>query len=141
MKIALYRGTRSGLQGLFSLLVRLWTRSSYSHVELVFSDGLSASASWVDGGVRFKQIDYSAHPERWVIFDVPGDEAYALQWFRERVGKSYDILGLLGFVWPARGGRDKWFCSKAFMASLGYSEANRFHPGHLHALFRARYEY
>lgn len=141
MKIALYRGTRSGWSGLFSLLVRLWTRSSFSHCELILPGELSASASWLDGGVRLKHINYAAHPERWVILDVEGDEAYAMWWFRERLGKSYDILGLLGFIWPSRGGKDKWFCSEAIMAALGYSEAHRFHPGHLHALFRARYEH
>src|SRR3546814_7608950 len=40
--------------GIYSRVTRLVDGGPYSHCELVFSDGLSASASFIDGGVRFK---------------------------------------------------------------------------------------
>lgn len=43
MRAAFYRGTRPGLQGIYSRAVRWIDRGPYSHSELVFSDGLSAS--------------------------------------------------------------------------------------------------
>ena len=53
MRTAFYKGTRPGWQGIYSRAVRVIDRGPYSHCELVFSDGLSASASYIDGGVRF----------------------------------------------------------------------------------------
>lgn len=60
MKIAFYKATRPGLQGIFNVLVRWWTRGPYSHTELVLEErhGLSlcGSSSFIDGGVRLKWI-------------------------------------------------------------------------------------
>ena len=64
MKAAFYKGTRPGLQGIYSRAVRAIDRGPYSHCELVFSDGLSASASYIDGGVRLSHTISvaSVHP-------------------------------------------------------------------------------
>ena len=57
MKIALYKGTLPGWRGWISRLVRFADRGPYSHCEVVFSDGMCASASWLDGGaVQKNQI-------------------------------------------------------------------------------------
>jgi hypothetical protein len=74
MKVALYKGKRGGFAGAFDASVRWWTRGPYSHVELVFSDGMSASASARDGGVRFKRIDFK--PEHWDFIDLSVDEEH-----------------------------------------------------------------
>ena len=74
MKVALYKGKRGGSAGAFDASVRWWTRGPYSHVELVFSDGMSASASPRDGGVRFKRIDFK--PEHWDFIDLSVDEEH-----------------------------------------------------------------
>ncbi len=82
MQAAFYKATRPGLQGIYSRAVRWIDRGPYSHAELVFSDGLSASASWMDGGVRFKRIDYD--PERWDFVTLPDSlEPQARAWFAE----------------------------------------------------------
>ena len=82
MRAAFYRGTRPGLQGIYSRLVRWIDRGAYSHCELIFSDGMSGSASYIDGGVRLKRIDYDT--DHWDVIDLPADsnaERYAREWF------------------------------------------------------------
>ena len=72
MKVALYKGKRGGFAGAFDAAVRWWTRGAYSHVELVFSDGMAASSSTRDGGVRFKRIDFK--PDQWDFVELKVDE-------------------------------------------------------------------
>lgn len=136
MRAAFYKGTRPGLQGIYSRVVRLIDRGPYSHCELVFSDGISASASWIDGGVRFKRIDYK--PEHWDFIDLTHlDEERARDWFREQEGAGYDLLGNVRFVLPiVPASASGWFCSEAMATSLGMSEAWRLGPNGLAAALR-----
>lgn len=130
MRAAFYKGTRPGLQGIYSRAVQLVDRGPYSHCELVFSDGLSASASYIDKGVRFKVINYHDRPDHWDIVDLPGfDEEYARNWFERRMGQGYDLPGNLRFVFGwVREGDGRWFCSEALMAALGFDDAWRMGP-------------
>jgi hypothetical protein len=127
VKLACYKGTRPGLRGLFNVAVRWWLSGQYSHCEIVFSDGVCGSSSWMDGGVRLKVIDLD--PARWDTFEINGDEHAARRWFEEHAGQPYDLLGLLGFVWR-RGThqRSKWTCGEAAAASLGKPEPFRYDP-------------
>lgn len=128
MRAAFYKGTHSGAAGLYNRLVRWWCSGPYSHVELVFSDGMAASASYMDGGVRFKQIDFD--PAKWDFVDLPDHlESPARQWFKDHEGAPYDLLGNLGFLWrPIRGDKDAFFCDEAFLAAIGVHEPWRFDP-------------
>ena len=128
MKIALYKGTRPGWYGLFNRAVRWWIKSPYSHIELVFSDGISGSSSGVDGGVRLKYINYDA--SRWDFIDVKnGDEVYARKYIEDRIGWKYDYIGLFGFLFrPIVGERRKQFCSEIVAGALKYRETWRFDP-------------
>lgn len=133
MKIAFYKGTRPGLSGLYNRAVRWWTRSPYSHSELVFGDGVAASSSFADGGVRFKQIEFD--PERWDFVEIKGDEAAARQWYVERLGAGYDVLGNVGFVLGfVADSWDKYSCAESIAAALGYAEAWRYSPAILHSV-------
>lgn len=135
MRIALYKAVRPGLPGLFNRGVRAWCRGQYSHGELIFSDGTSASSSWLDGGVRFKTIDFD--PEHWDIFEIDGDEAIARQWFADHILDKFDVMGLVGFIFrPFEGEKNKWFCTESVMAALGYPEAWRFDPCTLGAFLK-----
>lgn len=128
MKAAFYKGTRPGIAGLYNRLVRWWRKGPYSHVELVFSDGISASSSFEDGGVRFKQIDFD--PDNWDLIELPGyDEPAARAWFEQHEGEPYDVLGNIGFLWrPISGMRWMQFCSEAFLSALGFHDTWRFCP-------------
>lgn len=127
MKAAFYKATRPGPAGIYNRLVRLVDGGPYSHAELVFSDGVSASSSYMDGGVRFKTIDFDAG--KWDLVDLDPsrfDEAAARAWFAAHEGAPYDIAGNLKFVWhwwPAS--RTRWFCTSALAAALGLPPADK----------------
>jgi hypothetical protein len=127
---AFYRGTRPGIPGIYNRLVRLRGRGPHSHCELVFSDNVSASSSFADGGVRFKDISYN--DDRWDFIDLPPElEAAAREYFQDKVaeGVKYDSMGnvhlVIGFVCESP---ERLFCSEALMESLGYDCAWRFEP-------------
>lgn len=133
MKIAFYTGTRPGLAGIYNRLVRWWTRSPYSHAEIIFTDGMAASSSFADGGVRFKRIDFD--PTHWDFVEIEADEASVRHWFAEREGRAYDLMGNVGFVLGfVPDGQDKFSCAESVAASLGYQEPWRFSPAILHSV-------
>lgn len=131
LRAAFYKGTRPGLPGIYNRLVRWWTRSEYSHVEIVFPTGWAASSSFEDRGVRFKVIDFD--PARWDFVDLPAHlEARAFLWFDDHRGQKYDSLGNLHFiVSPISDDKRKWFCSEAIAAALGIPDPWRYDPGTL----------
>lgn len=139
MRVAFYKGTHAGLPGVYNRLVSWWTRSPYSHVELLLLEtttpgrSYAASASYMDGGVRFKVIDFD--PDLWHFVDLPGQLGKAAwDWFGAHEGQAYDLLGNLHFVLaPVGDDKRKWFCSEAVAAALGMPNPERFDPGTLHA--------
>ena len=136
-RAAFYTATRPGLPGLYNRLVRWLDRGPYSHCELIFSDGMAASSSFMDDGVRFKRIEFDA--THWDFMALPGSkERYARAWFAAHQGKAYDLMGnlrfLLGF---APDSRDKWFCSEALAASLGLADAWRYGPNGLAEILKS----
>lgn len=136
LRVAFYKGTHAGWPGVYNRAVRAWECGPYSHAELIFSDGLSASASFMDGGVRFKRIDYDL--ANWDIFALPDAwEAGARAYFRLHDREGYDLLGnvhfVVGFV-PAS--PDKKFCSKAIAEALGLEDGWRYEPNVLASTLR-----
>jgi hypothetical protein len=49
-------------------------------------------------------------PERWVLFDVGGDDVAALARFKEREGNGYDWIGLLPFIGVPGSDKDRDYC-------------------------------
>jgi hypothetical protein len=131
MRAAFYKGTRPGLQGIYSRAVRLIDRGPYSHCELVFSDGISAPSSWMDGGVRLKRIEYN--PQHWDFIELPAHlEPAARVWFEAHKGDPYDLLGNLHFVFfLVKESSKGWFCNEAMAASLGILQGWRLGPNGL----------
>lgn len=138
MLIAFYKGTRPGLAGLYSRAVRWWTKGKYSHVEVIFTDGLAASASFLDGGVRFKAIKFD--DGKWDFVNVPDRlEPAARKWFKRHSGQGYDVLGNVHFIISlVSGEKRKWFCSEAVAAALGFIEPWRFEPNTLAAVLKSK---
>jgi hydroxymethylpyrimidine pyrophosphatase-like HAD family hydrolase len=134
MKAAFYKSTQPGVAGIYNRAVRWWTRGQYSHVELVFGDGVSASSSFTEGGVRFKTIVYN--PDKWDFIDLPDElEEAARTWFKENEGKKYDLLGNAHFIFGfIAADQNKYFCSEAIASSLGITDAWRFEPNVLAAV-------
>ena len=70
--------------------------SEYSHVELVFSDGICFSASPRDKGVRFKAINLDNG--KWDLYKI--DKQFYEEMLKKQVrrfeGQPYDTLGAIG---------------------------------------------
>jgi len=133
-QIAFYKGTHAGLAGVYNRLVRWRGNGPYSHVEVIFSDGMSASSSFMDKGVRFKKIDYD--PKNWDILDLPAHwEADARAWFEKNKGAKYDVMGnvflAVGFFSDSA---DKYFCSEAVAAALNIGQSFRLEPNTLYPI-------
>lgn len=132
IKIAFYKGEGR----LFDKLIRWWTKSDYSHCELVVN-GVAYSSSTRDGGVRAVVIDWNA--DHWDFMEL--DEAVmgrsnnqVVDWFRDHYRQKYDYLGLVWFVLPILpwGRPDRWFCSEACADALGIANPSTFSPKDLY---------
>jgi uncharacterized protein YycO len=139
MKAAFFKGHSTGIAGIFDIADHLWMEGDYSHVELVFSDGRSAS-SVLSNGVRFTtpgSIDFS-DATQWDLLDLPGvDEAAAIAWFNAHAGEPYDVTGdlhfILGFISHEDGHK---FCSFACGAACRFEQAWRFDPNALYVALK-----
>ena len=132
LSLALFKGTRSGLKGIYNRLGRFIDRGPYSHTELVFTDRLSGSASYVDKGIRIKKIGYSS-VGNWDFLPIPDENGFleekALKWYKDHLGCKYDVMGNIRFATNfARDSHDKWFCSESNLAALGFPEPFRYGP-------------
>jgi hypothetical protein len=132
MRIAFYKGRKR----FFNRFVNWWTQGPYSHCEAVFSHEdqwnpakpmYCASSSFLDGGVRFKDIVLD--PAKWDVIDVPSvDGLLAIDWFHHHLHDGYDLVGLLATSIPVRHGGRRWFCNEAVGAAIGLDDAWRFNP-------------
>lgn len=127
MKLASYKGTRSGYRGLFNRAVRFWFDSPYSHTEIVFSDGMwGSSEGWL--GVRLKKIE--PDEAKWDFKPLYGfEEEVVRARFESKIGCKFDYLGLFGQVWM-RGihSVERLFCSEVCVYSLGFEEPHKWNP-------------
>jgi len=92
-------------------LIRWWTKSKYSHVELVTDDfSTMYSSSGMDGGVRKKPHYYNVNT--WTYVEVSVSEELVKDIFSETNGSKYDWFGILGFILPLQDRTNRWFCSE-----------------------------
>jgi hypothetical protein len=109
--------------GVFGWLIRLWTRSSYCHCELEFSDGMRYSA-YVDKGTQFDMpLPEHTVAKQWTRVPVPmsaEQEKSARTFCRSEIDCRYDRCGiLLTHVFPFRTqSKSKWFSSEVCAAAL-----------------------
>jgi hypothetical protein len=136
MQVAFFKGTKTGLAGIYNRGVRFVTKGKYSHCELIFSNGISASASFMDGGVRFKKIAYDeSHWDILDICDIGEGNAYA--WFKDHEGQGYDLLGNLHFLFGFVGdNRHKWSCAEAVAEAIGVPDGWRINPNSLYPIVK-----
>ncbi len=127
MKVIFY-GNRKG--NIFDKLIRWWTSpllqmfngewvNSYSHVEILFSDGMMFSASQYENSTRFKVHKYKRSIWKYVDLEVTETEERVVREYCKSVnGKKYDYLGILGFVIGLHHNNKKWFCSEVCTKAL-----------------------
>ena len=127
MKIAFYKGKG----GWFNKAIRLWTRSNYTHVELIIDDTWYSS-SHTDGGVRERVI--SGNSGNWDIYSIEGDQPFALLMYELSLGCKYDWPGIFfSQVLPlGRHAKSRYFCSELIGDMLGIEDPHTYAP---HELF------
>ena len=106
---------------LFARLVTFVRGGDSAHCEAAWAwDGAThrcVSASFLDGGVRGKDIDLPA--SKWRVYEIEAAVDPRV-WLAEHDDEEYDVWGLAGFfVRRITGERDKKFCSEAVAAMLG----------------------
>lgn len=117
MKIAFYKGlNRLPYPKPLDIAVCVGTLSAYSHVEIIFSDGLWFTSSPRDGGTRFKNIIPKSYT--WDIYAL-GVSSKAESMIRSRAIElvkheyKYDVIGAVFSGMGACLRNDKLFCSEA----------------------------
>lgn len=132
-QLAMYKG--KGRIG--NALIRAWTRSIYSHCELVV-DGVCYSSSLMDGGVRSKVIDLDSG--NWDLIELPDHfDDLILAHFEATRGLSYGWLDLIRSQIFNSGANQPGadFCSEWCAAAMGLPNATIFSPATLGDLVRA----
>lgn len=132
LTLALYKGTQPGLSGLYSHIARFVDRGPYSHTELIIPGVGSASSSFLDRGVRIKQINYSSVGD-WDFLPIPDRSGFlagkATDWYLAHNGEPYDVLGNLRFGSNLFShSKSKWFCSESNIEALGFIQGFRYGP-------------
>ena len=135
VQLALYKG--KGLIG--NALIRWWTRSPYSHCELVV-DGVAYSSSLMDKGVRAKRIDFKS--EHWDMVELPEPvRQQALDYFTATRGQRYSWLDLIRSQIFNRNANEDGaaFCSEWCASALGLPNPATYSPRTLGDLVRWRF--
>ena len=128
MELAMYKGQG----GWFNKAIRFWTKSDYSHCEIIIN-GTWYSSSHTDGGVRSRVI--SGESGNWDIYVLDGEEYLAELVFDMANGLKYDWFGIvfsqiLPFGLQAN---KRYFCSELCGHMLGIKDPQRLAP---HELFK-----
>jgi len=111
MKIAFYIAKHGKFE---DKIISFLTKSPYSHVEMVFSDGICASSSQREDGVRFKKINI--YNGKWDVYEVKDIfcERLVRQWFVDNDGDKYDWTGAVGsWLGIDLYKEDRKFCSQS----------------------------
>ena len=123
MKLAFYKAKGDWVD----LLIRVFTNSKYSHVEIVYNkDWYSSSPR--DGGVRVKKIQDDGNS--WDFIEVDIDKERLYQKYREYKGRGYDfkailLSNILPIGWHSK---SKMTCSEFVADVLGYGNPSKFNP-------------
>lgn len=133
VKIAFYKARYGNWQ---DKSIAIASISKYSHCEIVFSDGMCASSSSRDGGIRFKRINLDEH---WDVFDLNTsiDENAVKYWFSMHEDNLYDWPGAIASVIGINlSTEDKKYCS--FACAIVLSLDPTITPGGLFAELKFR---
>ena len=129
IRLAFYKGKGDWVDK----VIKWWTKSQYSHVEVVVGNTW-ISSSPRDGGVRSMRME-SYNAEHWDIIDYPGvTSGDVFDLFRRTKGDDYDFIGILFSQVLPLGiqSKSKWYCSE-WAAKLKYRN-NKLNPQELYVL-------
>jgi len=117
VKILAYKGT-----SFVSRMIRLQTRSEYSHVAIQLPDETVIEA-WTIGGVRHVASPTEAHTPGTEIdvFEITGEYDFGkvLAFLNSQLGKKYDFRAIFRFLTRRKHPLDdRWFCSELVLAAF-----------------------
>lgn len=112
----------------FARVVTLLRGGDSAHCEAAWSwEGerhRCVSSSFLDGGVRGKDINMPV--SKWRIYEIDALRD-PLEWCAQNSGAGYDVLGLLGIIFPPIGhARRRWFCSEVVAHLIGLNQPHTF---------------
>lgn len=143
MKLAFYKSNAPKKEKLDVMIDKVTGGYGYSHVELVFSDGVCFSSSPREGIVRYKKIDVS-DALSWTVIDVPichiYDENRSRRIADKLIGCKYDYKGIVldQLIPLSIDNGDKWWCSEVVAYVLGVYPY-KINPNQLYLKFRHKY--
>lgn len=119
VKVAFFKGQRSGWKGFWDRVVRIVSRGPYSHCELIFDP---LPQLWVSA-IAAEGVHANYHgdpdPAEWDLITIDCDVAAVMKFIARELGSDYDWLGVARFVFPwLRQSRSRWFCSEFCAAAL-----------------------
>jgi len=112
--VALYRGKGTWPNA----IVRWWTKSIYSHAELILPDGVTwMGISPFVHSVVMKRTITEFNPEKWDLIDIDVTQEQLemiMQFFEDTRDQGYDWVGmLLSQFLPCKiKHRKRWYCSE-----------------------------
>lgn len=111
--------------------IRLWTKSKYSHVELILND------EWYSTSPRLLQVSkryINPNIDSWEYVEIEIDTLHISDFYEKTAGKKYDWLGiaLSQFMPFDTQSKDRWFCSEWCAEALKLSSSNRYSPEKLY---------
>lgn len=119
-----------------SWLIRVFTWSQFSHVEIVTDDATLIGAN-IPEGVEEIDIQHRLNlcSEAWMV-DIPCEQAdVVVAWARAQVGKKYDYVGLMNFlIHTDVSDNDKWFCSELVSGAFEAAGTPLFRTGTTHRI-------
>ena len=103
---------------LCSQLIRFWTYSRFSHVEILEPETGMVIGAMPDG-VKVRDLDYDGKARHLYARVLVKDKKAVLDFMRSQYKKPYDFMAIVGFL-VHRNWRDpqRWFCSELVTAAL-----------------------
>ena len=122
IRIAQYKG-----KSLTSKIIKFKTRGVYSHTAIMLDDNKIVEAWQGSNEVRIIESLSDGHKpgtevDIYYLDATQSQQVLFVEFVMEQLGKKYDYLGILGFVFNRNfHGQDSWFCSELFMAACVYA--------------------
>ena len=131
LKVAFYKGKGTWIDW----GIRTWTRSKYSHCELIIPEGRGFAASTRDKGTRIKDgINWDSG--RWDVIDLGIEEVSGIIAHCERLAaanKGYAYWDIARFVLPfLKTDKKRGFCSEVVATVLRFPKPQNISPGDLY---------
>ena len=134
----IYLAFYAGKGSFHNRLIRMWTRSQFSHVEIfdVSSDRIRMySSSAMDGGVRVKMIEKSElKAGNWFLVEIDSIVTRDITAFTQtNETAKYDYFGVFfsQFIKLGWHSKRRYFCSEFCAEILGFKSPQKFSPQQL----------